>query len=66
VLADSTATVMIDGTPLTAGSPSEPIGLSMGANTITLVITGQDRTTTKTYTVTVKRFYEVFLPFVIR
>ena len=52
-LADTTATVTVNGTPVASGSASGPISLSAGNNTITIVVTAQDGVTTKTYTVTV-------------
>ena len=36
-------------------SPSSPVSLNVGLNTITIVVTAQDTTTTKTYTVKVNR-----------
>ena len=52
---DSTATVTVNGTAVTSGSASAPIALHVGLNTITTVVTAQDGTTTKTYTLTVAR-----------
>ncbi|MFC9775362.1 cadherin-like beta sandwich domain-containing protein [Paenibacillus chitinolyticus] len=54
VLADGTATLKVNGSTVTSGSPS-PISLNVGANTITVLVTAQDGTTQKTYTVTVTR-----------
>jgi hypothetical protein len=54
-LTTTTATVRVNGTPVTSGSNSQSIPLSVGANTITVVGTAQDGTTTSTYTVTVTR-----------
>ena len=58
-VSDSGATVKVGvGTSLTAvtsGSASGAIALSVGANAIKAVVTAQDGTTTKTYTVTVTR-----------
>ncbi|MCY9597385.1 hypothetical protein PC41400_08855 [Paenibacillus chitinolyticus] len=53
-LADGTATVKVNGSTVTSGSPS-PVSLNVGANTITVLVTAQDGTTQKTYTVTVTR-----------
>ncbi|WP_213413342.1 cadherin-like beta sandwich domain-containing protein, partial [Xylanibacillus composti] len=53
-VADSTATVTVNGTAVTSGSASDPIPLSVGDNPITVVVTAEDGTT-KTYTVTVTR-----------
>ncbi|MFZ4856817.1 MAG: beta strand repeat-containing protein, partial [Desulfuromonadaceae bacterium] len=52
---DSTATVTVNGTGITSGSASGSINLSVGSNTITVLVTAQDGTTTNTYTVTVTR-----------
>ncbi|OOV36509.1 cadherin-like beta sandwich domain-containing protein, partial [Candidatus Synechococcus spongiarum] len=56
---DSNATVKVGkGTSLTAvtsGSASGAISLQVGANAITVKVTAQDGSTTKTYTVTVTR-----------
>jgi len=53
--ADATATVTVNGTAVTSGSTSGAIALGVGANTISTVVTAQDGTTTKTYTLTVSR-----------
>ena len=50
VTADANATVTVNG-----GAPGSSTNLSIGANTVTLVVTAQDAVTTKTYTVTVTR-----------
>lgn len=52
---DPAATVSVGGAPVTSGSASGAIMLSVGANAIPVVVTGSDHTTTKTYTVTVTR-----------
>jgi len=52
---DATATVKINGTTVASGTPSGSIALAIGSNTITTVVTAQDGTTTKTYTITVTR-----------
>jgi uncharacterized protein with beta-barrel porin domain len=52
---ESHATVTVNGTLVTSGSPSGSISLAVGANTITTVVTAQDGTTTQTYTVVVTR-----------
>ncbi|RKP54029.1 hypothetical protein D7Z26_11610 [Cohnella endophytica] len=54
-VSDSTATVKVNGTVVSSGSASGAISLSVGSNTISVVATAQDGTTTKTYTVTVTR-----------
>ena len=49
------ATITVDGNPVTSGSGYAVTGLNVGsANTITIVVTAQD-STTKTYTITVTR-----------
>jgi len=53
--ADATATVKVNGTPVTSGTASNAINLNVGPNTINVVVTAQDGTTTQTYTVTVTR-----------
>ncbi|MFI5137553.1 MAG: cadherin-like beta sandwich domain-containing protein, partial [Sphingobacteriales bacterium] len=52
---DPTATVKVNGTPVTSGTASGSISLNVGTNTITIVSTAQDGVTTKTYTLTVTR-----------
>jgi len=52
---DPYATVEIDGEPAESGSESSPIALVVGANTIEIIVTSQDETTTTTYTITVTR-----------
>jgi uncharacterized lipoprotein YajG len=47
--------VTVNGTSVASGSASPPINLNVGANTITVVVTAPDGSTTKTYTVTVTR-----------
>jgi hypothetical protein len=51
----ASATITVNGNPVTSGNPSTPVSLSEGANTITTVVTAQDGITTKTYTITVTR-----------
>ncbi|MBN1812309.1 MAG: cadherin-like beta sandwich domain-containing protein, partial [Anaerolineae bacterium] len=48
------ATIAVNGTTVESGSASGPISLTVGANTITTLVTAQDGTM-KTYTVTVGR-----------
>jgi len=52
---ESHATVAVDGTPVISGNPSGSITLNVGSNTVTIVVTAQDGTTTKTYIITVTR-----------
>ncbi|RYE11632.1 MAG: cadherin-like beta sandwich domain-containing protein, partial [Sphingobacteriales bacterium] len=49
------ATVKVNGTSVASGSGYVSAGLVVGNNTITIVTTAQDGTTTKTYTLTVTR-----------
>ena len=53
--ADPDATIKVNGMAVTSGSPSGAIALSVGANTISTIITASNGSTTKTYTVTVTR-----------
>ncbi|WP_162260362.1 cadherin-like beta sandwich domain-containing protein, partial [Rhizobium sp. Root73] len=55
IVADATSTVKVNGTGVTSGSPSGSISLVEGSNTITAVVTAQDGTTMRAYTVTVTR-----------
>ena len=52
---DAAATITVDGTATASGSPSASINLSGGDNAISVVVTAEDGTTTRTYTVTVTR-----------
>jgi CSLREA domain-containing protein len=49
------ATVTVNGTPVASGTASDPIAITVGDNTITIVVTAEDQATTKTYTVIVNR-----------
>lgn len=49
------ATVTVNGTTVVSGATSLPVALSVGTNTITLVVTAGNAITQKTYTVTVQR-----------
>jgi gliding motility-associated-like protein len=55
VSADNTSTITVNGTAVTSGNASQTISLNVGSNTITTVVTASDRSTIKTYTVTVTR-----------
>jgi len=55
VTANSQATVKVNGSAVTSGSPSPFVILSPGSNIINVVVTAADGVTTKTYTVTVTR-----------
>ena len=54
-LSDTTASVWVNGVPVTSGSPSGPIDLAIGTTVITTTVTAEDGLTTQTYTVTVTR-----------
>ena len=49
------ATITVNGTAVTSGSASSPIALSVGSNTITVVVTAQNGSTTGTYAITITR-----------
>jgi gliding motility-associated-like protein len=49
------ATIEIAGTPVTSGTASAAYNLNTGTNTINTVVTAQDGTTKKTYTIMVTR-----------
>ena len=49
-VANSASTVTVDGTPVTSGDASGAINLSVGENTITVIVTAED-TSTQTYTI---------------
>jgi autotransporter-associated beta strand protein len=52
---DANATITVNGTAVTSGNTSGAINLTVGANTITTIVTAQSGTTTNTYTITVTR-----------
>ena len=54
VTADATATIKVNGIPVTSGSASSAIALTVGATTITTVVTAENGST-NTYTITVTR-----------
>ncbi|WP_332649074.1 fibronectin type III domain-containing protein [Lysinibacillus sp. 54212] len=53
-LADSKATLVVNGNSVTSGQPVN-VSLNIGANTIQGTVTAEDGVTTKTYTVTINR-----------
>ncbi len=55
VKAEANATITVNGTPVVSGNASGPIALAVGANAIETVVTAENGTTQKTYTVTVTR-----------
>ncbi len=55
ILADSNASVTVNGEATASGNSSSVINLAEGDNTITLIVLAEDATTSKTYTVVVNR-----------
>ncbi|MEI6785580.1 MAG: cadherin-like beta sandwich domain-containing protein, partial [Verrucomicrobiota bacterium] len=54
-VAQTNATVTVNGTSVTSGTASGPVSLALGPNTITVVVTAQDGVTVQSYTVAVTR-----------
>jgi len=54
-IGDATATVAVNGTIVASGSPSPPIALAVGVNTISVVVTAQDGVSTSAHTIAVTR-----------
>ncbi|WP_162463211.1 cadherin-like beta sandwich domain-containing protein [Paenibacillus psychroresistens] len=54
-VSDSTATLAVNGTASLNGSMYGPVPLAVGPNTITVVVTAQDGTTTTPYSIVVTR-----------
>ncbi len=52
---DANAKVKVNGVAVTSGTASASIALAVGANTITTIVTAQDGTTTRTYSIKVTR-----------
>jgi alpha-tubulin suppressor-like RCC1 family protein len=52
---ESHATVTVNDQPVISGQPSQALNLNVGDNTISIMVTAQDGTTTQAYTVTVTR-----------
>ena len=52
---DAGATVSVNGQPVASGNASSAIALNVGENTIIVVVTAADLTTTKTYGIVVTR-----------
>ncbi len=55
VASDANASITVNGSPVISGTASNPIVLNAGSNTISLVVTAQDGSTTRTFSVTVTR-----------
>jgi hypothetical protein len=51
----SRARVRVNGTLVTNGVPSPSINLAIGSNSIAVVVTAENNTTTRSYTITVAR-----------
>ncbi|HNK58888.1 MAG TPA: DUF1554 domain-containing protein [Leptospiraceae bacterium] len=62
---DASATITVNGSSVLSGSSSSPISLSVGSNTISIVVKASDGITTSTYTLTVIRStlnaYRIFI-----
>ena len=56
------ATVTVSGVPVFSGDPSDGVDLRVGVNAVPIVVTAQDGTTTKAYTVTVTRLARPVVP----
>ncbi|MEO3998342.1 cadherin-like beta sandwich domain-containing protein [Mesorhizobium sp. CAU 1732] len=54
-VADTNATVTVNGQAVASGTPSQALPLAVGPNAVSIVVTAQDRTSTQTYTVTIVR-----------
>jgi protease II len=52
---NSSATVTIDGRDVASGTPISPIASAAGDNTVTVLVTAEDGSTTRTYTLSVYR-----------
>jgi hypothetical protein len=53
--ADAGATITVDGAPVASGSPSPVIDLPLGVTPVMVVVTAEDGTTERTYTVVLER-----------
>ena len=52
---DINGTITVNGLAVASGTASSAIALTVGENTITVMVTAQDNSTTQTYTITVTR-----------
>ena len=55
VKAEANATINVNGIPVASGNASGPVALAVGTNTIETVVTAENGTTRKTYTLAVTR-----------
>jgi|GEM_PF-2417527 len=55
IVNESHATIKVNEQAVTSGSASAPVSLNEGGNTITVVVTAQNTSTTRTYTLVVNR-----------
>jgi len=55
ISADVNAVITVNGTPASSGTPSAPVSLAVGTNTINVLVVAEDGITTKTYRVTATR-----------
>ncbi len=53
---DGHAVIRVNGTPVPSGQASASMALSMGSNSIEILVTAEDGATSKTYTVTAGRY----------
>jgi hypothetical protein len=58
-VSEANATIKVNGVIVNSANASGAIALNVGANTITTIVTAQDASTTKTYTVTVTRLNQI-------
>ncbi len=54
-VSQASATVTVDGATVASGVASDPVSLDPGANTVIVTVTAADRTTTRSYVLTVTR-----------
>lgn len=52
---DSRASLTVDGSAASSGSPSDPVALSVGETVVDVVVTAEDGVTVRTYSITVTR-----------
>ncbi len=52
---DSRASLTVDGATASSGSPSDPVALAVGETKVDVVVTAEDGTTTRAYSITLTR-----------